>query len=410
MAISEKVDGNLSNSGRENEEIDLLELIGVLFRYKWMMIILTTLAAIGVLVYSVISIKLPPEKSYLPNVFTPTALVLINQEDSGGVSSVLASSGLANLAGLVGASTGSSYGSLAEKLITARTTLDKVANEFQLAERYRVTSNIVGNSRRALLEHLSVSFDAETGILTIGYEDYDPELAKQIVNRFVELLDERFASIGGNKNLIQKQLLEVKLAEVEAEIGALETEITIFQKKHGALDVESLAKEQVTAIAGLKSQLILRDLEMKTYTGFALLDDPVLKRMRAERDNLATLISEMESGYSQYEAFMPTQKDLPALAIEFEHLKRNLEIQATIYQLLTQQYELAKLNVEGEKAIFQVLETAEAPDLKSGPNRSILCIVVTLAAFFFSIILAFVLNALRNIRNDPERMRKLRGI
>jgi vacuolar-type H+-ATPase subunit I/STV1 len=38
-----------------------------------------------------------------------------------------------------------------------------------------------------------------------------------------------------------------------------------------------------------------------------------------------------------------------------------------------------------------------------------LCIIVTLAAGFFSVFLAFVLNAIENIRKDPEAMAKLRG-
>jgi hypothetical protein len=37
-----------------------------------------------------------------------------------------------------------------------------------------------------------------------------------------------------------------------------------------------------------------------------------------------------------------------------------------------------------------------------------LCIIVTFVAAFFSVFLAFVLNALENIRKDPEAMAKFR--
>jgi tyrosine-protein kinase Etk/Wzc len=395
------------HSNTESDDINLLELFGVLLLYKWMIIILTTSFAIAAIGYALVSMTLPPEKSYLPDVYEPTAMILINEEDTGGLSSVLASTGLDDLASFARVSSGSSYGKLAEQLTKTRTSLDIVISEYEIADRYGVTSHIVGRSRLALLEHLSVKYDAGTSLLTIGYEDYDPEFAKSVVNRLVELLDDRFAYIGGNKNLARKNLLELKLAEVEAEITSLETQVQRFQREHGALDVETLAKEQVSTIAGLKSQLILRDMAIRTYTGFTQLDDPVIKRMRAERENLAILIDEMESGYSEYEALMPTQKDLPALAMEFEHLRRNLQIQATIFQVLTQQYELTKLNDEGEETIFQVLETAEAPDLKSGPSRGLICVAVTIAAFLFSVVLAFVLNGARNIKSDPEQMQKL---
>jgi uncharacterized protein involved in exopolysaccharide biosynthesis len=62
-----------------------------------------------------------------------------------------------------------------------------------------------------------------------------------------------------------------------------------------------------------------------------------------------------------------------------------------------------------EKPVFQVLELAEIPDMKSGPGRGLICIIVTFAAGFFSVFLAFVLNAVENIRKDPEAMAKLSG-
>ena len=60
-----------------------------------------------------------------------------------------------------------------------------------------------------------------------------------------------------------------------------------------------------------------------------------------------------------------------------------------------------------EQPIFQILEYAEVPDLKSGPSRGMLCIIVTFAAGFFSVFLAFLLNAIKNVKNDPVAMGKL---
>lgn len=391
------------------EEIDLLALFGILFRYKWWIIIITAVAAVGVVAFSILTLILPPERNPLPNVYKPSALILLNEESGVGASTFLATSGVSSLASLVGVSTGSSYGLLAERLLKSKSMLDNIVKEFKVVEKYHISKYIIGNARRAVLARLSVSHDAETSTLTIAYEDYDPAYARDVVNRLVELIDKRFSLIGGNRNLARKDLLEQKLVEVEVEIAKIEAEIQSFQNKYGTLDVESLAREQITAIAQLRSQLILKDMEIKTYSSFTLIDDPVLKRMKAERDNLAALISEMESGYSEYESKLPAQDELPRLALEFEHMRRNLEVQVKIYEILTQEYELAKLNVEGDDQIFQVLELAEAPDLKAGPRRSIICFAVTLAAFLFSIIFVFILNAAKNVRKDPERIKKLRG-
>jgi uncharacterized protein involved in exopolysaccharide biosynthesis len=87
-----------------------------------------------------------------------------------------------------------------------------------------------------------------------------------------------------------------------------------------------------------------------------------------------------------------------------------LDAQQKVYSQLKVQYELLKISMASEKPAFQVLELAEVPDMKSGPRRGMLCIIVTFAAAFFSLFLAFALNAVSNIKNDPEAMGKLRGI
>ena len=402
-------DQALKEVTNQDDEIDLLALLAVLLRYKWFVVATTLVAAIGAVAISILSLALPPEISPLPNVYRPSALLMVNDEQQGGLASTIASTGLSGLAGIAGISAGGGYGDLAVKLVTNKAILDMIAEEFDVAKRYEIKKSPVGNSRKAILKHLTAEFDADTETLTIAYEDWDPVFAQRMVNRIVEILDQRFASIGVSRNLNEKTLLETKLAEVEAEMARLEAEIQLFQTKHGVLDVTSLATEQVTVMAQLRSQLILKEMEIKTYSDFSRMDDPVSRRLKAERDNVLKLIKEMESGFSEYEQVIPVQKDLPKLALEFSHLKRDLLIQGKIFEILTQQYEIVKLNVEGEAPIIQVLDLADVPDLKSGPSRGMICAVVTVAAFFLSVIAAFVLNAVKNVRSDPERMAKLRG-
>jgi len=86
-----------------------------------------------------------------------------------------------------------------------------------------------------------------------------------------------------------------------------------------------------------------------------------------------------------------------------------LNAKEQVYTQLKVQYELLKITMASEKPIFQILEMAEIPDQKSGPSRGMLCIVVTFAAGFFAVFLAFALNAIANIKKDPEIMAKLRG-
>ena len=93
--------------------------------------------------------------------------------------------------------------------------------------------------------------------------------------------------------------------------------------------------------------------------------------------------------------------------VENAILVLELEAQEQVYKQLKTQYELLKVEMASETPVFQILEHAEVPDRKSAPSRGMLCIIATFAAFFMSVFIAFALNAIENIKRDPEAMKKL---
>ncbi|MBN1698288.1 MAG: hypothetical protein JW881_12310 [Spirochaetales bacterium] len=400
----------MKSQPRRDEEFDLLRFMGVFYKYRMLILVMTgIIAGVGLFFLFVTSI-LPSRISILPDMYRPVAVILVNERTSGDIiSSLLSSLPFPGQSSIVGGGASSfSYGKLAEVLLHSNSIIDIVAEEFQMAERYNVVRYKKGDTRNKILKYLSVDYDEETMLVTIGYTDYDPEFATRVVNRFVELLDKRFLSIGGNRIIMQKQLLETKITEVKAEIEVLESQIQEFQKKYGVLDIDSLAMEQVTMMAGFRSQLILKEMEIKTYSDFSRIEDPVIKRLKAERDNLLGLIGEMESGFSEYMDVIPSQKDLPDIAQSFYHLERDLSVQEKIYEILVQQYEVIKLSMEGVP-MFQVLETADVPDMEIGPHRKTLFITITVIGCVLSIFTAFIVNTIQMIRNDPDRLKRIKG-
>jgi uncharacterized protein involved in exopolysaccharide biosynthesis len=52
---------------------------------------------------------------------------------------------------------------------------------------------------------------------------------------------------------------------------------------------------------------------------------------------------------------------------------------------------------------------AEVPDKKSGPSRGMICMVATMAGFFLSILLVFVVESFEKMKNDPEVVAKFKA-
>lgn len=324
----------------QDEEISLIDLFAVLWHYKWLIIGITLFAIVLVLTISIVSLLQPPEKSILPNQYSPRALMLINDSSSSSssLSSMISSSGLGSLAGMAGISAGSSNSGLALYFAGTNSFLDPIIEKFNLVERYEIEKSPKANSRKALKEVLVASFDEDSGVFSISFTDKDPVFAAEVVNYAVSLMENMFLNLGIDKNVLEKKNLEENIQNSYNEIVRLQKAIQVLESS-------------------------------VSYGGASSVSSVIL---------------------------------------EANLLKAELEAQTTVYSQLKTQLELLKIQMASDKPVFQIIESAEVPDLKSKPSRGMLCVIVTFAGFFISVFLAFLINAIKNIKNDPVAMEKLR--
>lgn len=333
----------MEKNKENNDEISLIDLFAVLMKYKKMIIITVVSFMIFAVVFSIISLLLPPKTSYLPNKYTSSASMIINEEDSagGGLSSMLSSSGLSSIASLAGlSSTGSTYSSLAIYLTTSNPFVDAIIDEFKILEQpdFEKSKYPRTDAREFVKENLKGSIDEESGVFTLAYTNIDPVFAQCVVNFAVDWLQVRFDELGIDKNKISKENLE-------------------------------------------------KNIELSYQE---------IQRLQKEANKVANSVT---NGGSYW--------NIPSIAVESTKIELELRAQEEVYKQLKVQYELLKVEMQSETPVFQVLERPEIPEKKSGPSRGVLCIVITFVGIFIAIFLAFLLNAIENIKKDSEAMSKL---
>ena len=398
-------------SEEDDDWVSVIDLAAVLWKRRWIVIGTTAIVMAGALAFMIGSVLLPPDKSYLPDVYKPGATMVIQSGDQDTMSAALAASGLSGLTSLAGVSTtGNMNGQMAKVLATSNSLLDALNAKFGFTARYRIKKSIVADTRKAAKKHLSAVFDEKTNLFTVSFEDIDPNYAKDVVDETVNLLSARFATLSGSKTLEKKALLEKKLADVDASVRDLEAKVKVFQSKYGVMEVEALATEQITILARLRSELILKEIEISNYEKVSRVNDPVMTQLKNERDNFLAKIKEIETGVGTGSRVMPSQKELPTIAFEYAKLQRDLMVQTELFKILTQQYELAKLNAAGQEPVFQILEVAEVPDKKSGPSRGLICVIATLAGFCLAVILAFIVETIEKIKSNPDMAARFKAI
>ena len=287
------------NANNSDDEISLLDLAAVLWRWKWLIIGVTGLVMLGAVVYAVISKKLPPEKSYLPDMYTSSAMMLISEDSNKGSSALnqLASSGLGNLAGLAGlsGSGGSKYSKLAVYLAGSDSFLDVLIQEFDLTNRYKIKKFPKTESRKLLKKRLTAKLDDKSGIFSLTFKDIDPAFAQQVVDFAVAYYEQRFSEMGLDKHKLEKEGLEKSLQAALEEIKRLESEAAGLERKtlnaYGAipaiaLEATRLKREiqvQEQIYGRLKGRYELLKIEMSSEMPvFQVLDYPQIPEVKSE--------------------------------------------------------------------------------------------------------------------------------
>jgi len=82
---------------------------------------------------------------------------------------------------------------------------------------------------------------------------------------------------------------------------------------------------------------------------------------------------------------LPSVRMLPLLGFTYYDLYRQVTMQDTIYETLTKQYELAKVQEAKEIPSVKVLDEPDVPERKSSPHRAIIVFLGALASVFAGI-------------------------
>lgn len=158
-----------------------------------------------------------------------------------------------------------------------------------------------------------------------------------------------------------------------------------FASKNAAIDIKEQGRAMVEAAATLQGQLIAAQSELEglkqIYTAQNVRVRSVearigeLKRQLEKLGgNSAAISSEpTSSGDSLY----PSIRKLPLLGVTYSDLYRRTRIQEIVFETLTQQYELAKVQEVKETPSVKVLDAATVPERKSFPPRTLLVLLCT---------------------------------
>jgi uncharacterized protein involved in exopolysaccharide biosynthesis len=382
----------MNEENSDTDEINLCELWGVLVKRKRLIGFIVGITAMVSLIVSLV----------LPKIYAATTSVLPPQQDTMGMSMGLQQAAGGGLSGSVGGLLGMKTPmDLWVGILKSNAIRDAIINRFELKKRFDVET--IEDARLKLNGVVKV-LKAKEDILSITVEDESPERAAQIANAFVEELDKVNRGNVMTSGKRTRLFLEKRLREAKEELIKTEVAMKVFQEDSKAVKLDEQSKAIIGAIGKVRGELMAKEVELQTMLSFATPTHPQVQLLQSEVTGLRGQMREMAEGKKnrlpseQKDIFIPTEK-MPDLGLQYARLFRDAKVQETLYGLLTQQYELARIQEAKDSPTVQVLDVAKAPEKKTRPKRSLIVLLSTTTAVFLSVFLVFFLEFLDKGRN-----------
>ena len=380
---------NLARTSEENE-INLLILLQVLVKRRLF---------ICFIVFTSIALSCAYSLT-LKNIYSATARILPPQkESSGGLSALLgpASGGLAALAAGTGLGGGSE---LYISILKSNSVMDDVIAKLDLMSKFKAKH--IDIARRRLSGKVDVKAE-KSGIISITANDRDPKLAAELANAFVVELGRTTVRLNLSKVGTERVFLEKRLESVKADLQRAEDELKSFAQRNKIVEVNSQAKASIEGIAKMKAEIASREVQLSVLRSYQTDESAEVKALLAGIKKLNAEMSKLAGSGSGGEG-IPSIGNVPGVSLEYARRLREMKIQEAIFEQLTKQFELAKLNEEKDSSTVQVLDSATVPFYKSKPRRSIIVILAATTSFFFSIILAFIFEFYEKMSESDRQL------
>ncbi len=362
------------------DEINLLDLLLVLVKHKKMIIGSMAVTFVLACVFTLL----------MPNIYTATARLLPPQQEKGGLGAMLAG-GMGDLAALAGISAGGGSADLYVGMLQSRRIADTIIERFDLMERFEWDTRM--GAYQALGQKVNVSVEKKTGFITINVDDEDPQFAADLANAYVEELQKLNVQINLNSAGRERVFLEERLAVVQVDLIRAEEGLKEFQQTNKAIKIDAQASAVIEGISHLKGELASKEVELGVLLTSQTEQNPQVRALREGIGQLKAQLRKLEGSSTGKEVssdiFIATS-DVPDVGLQYARLLRDFKVQETLFELLTKQYEVAKINEAKNTSSLQVLDDAAIPDRKSKPKRSLIVLVTTFFVGFVAIVAAFV--------------------
>lgn len=305
----------------------------------------------------------------LPNTYTANVLIVPPQKEQSTASAFLGQ--LGPLAAVAGAEMGLRNPSdLYIGLLGSRSIADHLIEKFELRTVYRTKT--ATDTRAALKSHSHFSTGKDS-LIKVEVVDNMPTRASALANAYSAELDVLVKSLAVSSAGQRRLVMESRLEQEKTAVSKAESLMKNMQQQTGVLQLDQQSTLAIGTLAQLKAQITSMEVALERLKTGATAENPEVLRLTAELNALRTQLRAKETSSPRGNPLLATSA-LPEAGMAYLQNLRDLKYHETLFELLSKQYEAARLDEARGAPDLQVIDTATVPDKKSGPPRTLITV------------------------------------
>jgi uncharacterized protein involved in exopolysaccharide biosynthesis len=285
-------------------------------------------------------------------------------------------------------------------------------------------------SARGTLEKSVQIRSSREGVISVTATANSPKMAADLANFYVENLDRLHTRLNVTEAGRSRAFLETRVAEAEKGLRDAEDNLRTYQSQTKAVIMEGQAKAAIESMARLEGQILASEVQLRALETYATTKNPDVIRLRESIQEMREQLRRMEYGRESQSSgptaptadgrrvaqaagrgkggavgdFAVPLGAIPETGTELARRLREVKIQETIFTLLTQQLEQAKITEAQDTPTARILDRAVPPEWKARPAVVKNAGLAALLSLVFGIGLAIVLESLRVSREQRSRV------
>jgi tyrosine-protein kinase Etk/Wzc len=346
----------------------------------------------------------------MPVTYTASTVILTSQIGASSASALLGEVGsLGALASLGGDSLFKSQADTFVGVLNSRTVADDLIQSFHLQSVYHKRTLV--DTRKALAKHTHIE-STKGSFIRISVDDHDVHRAAALANGYVDELyrvNQHLALTTGSQ---RRLFLEQQVNAERAELTKAEDAFEEIQQKTGVIQLAGQEEMTLRSIAQLRAAISAKEVQLEQLRMTATEQNIDLQRLESGLSTLREQLRKAESasGATSDDSYFVSAGRIPQAGLEYLRRMRDLRYHEALFETLSKQYELARIDEAKAPPIIQVVDKAIVLDKRSWPPRTLLVLLALLTSGILLAAAVLLRDKWARISGHPENARHIHAL